>query len=100
MHNGRRSPDTPRAEAYAEMSEAQARASAAQRLLDDPLLIEALGNIRAAAISAWESTPIAEQQQREIAWLTVKVVRRIEGELQAIIDNGKIAAARVQNPLR
>lgn len=82
------------------MSEAQARASGAQRLMDDPLLIEALGNIRASAISAWEATPIANQQEREIAWLTVKVVRRIEAELQAIIDNGKIAAARIQNPLR
>jgi hypothetical protein len=90
------------------MSNAEARASQAQRLMDDPLLIEALGNIRAAAIQAWEATPVQDangsvegpNRQREIAWLTVKVVRRIEAELQSIIDNGKIAAARVQNPLR
>jgi hypothetical protein len=78
----------------------EARAAAAQRLMDDPLLIEALGNIRAAAIQAWEQTSIDKEQEREIAWLTVKVVRRIEAELQSIIDNGKIAAARVQAPLR
>lgn len=82
------------------MSEATARAANAQRLKDDPLLVEALASIRAAAINAWQATPIADQQQREIAWLTVKIVNRIEAELQSIIDNGKIAAARVQAPLR
>lgn len=81
------------------MSDATARAAAAKRLADDPLLIEALGNIRATAIKAWESTPLADQQQREVAWLTVKVVNRIEAELQSIIDNGAIAARRVQAPL-
>lgn len=82
------------------MSNAAARASQAQRLMDDPLLVEALGNIRSAAIKAWEGTPVADQQSREIAWLTVKVVGRIEAELQSIIDNGAIAARRVQAPLR
>jgi hypothetical protein len=82
------------------MSDVQARASAAQRLLDDPMLIEALANIRHAAINAWEATPIADTQAREFAWLTVKVVGRIEAELQSVIDSGKIAAARIQAPVR
>lgn len=82
------------------MSEAQARAAAAQRLMDDPLLTEALANIRHTAIKAWESTGTADGQAREFAWLTVKVVNRIEAELQSIIDEGKIAAARIQSPLR
>lgn len=82
------------------MSEAATRAAAAERLANDPLLVEALANIRHAAINAWQATPIAQQQEREIAWLTVKVVNRIEAELQSIIDNGKIAAARIQAPLR
>lgn len=82
------------------MSDPIARASQAQRLIDDPLLIEALGNIRCAAIKAWEATAIDNAQAREFAWLTVKVVGRIEAELQSIIDDGKIAAARVQAPLR
>ncbi len=82
------------------MSEAVARAAAAQRLADDPMLVEALANIRGAAIKVWEGTPIADVQAREFAWLTVKVVNRIEAELQSIIDNGRIAAARVQAPVR
>jgi hypothetical protein len=77
-----------------------ARASQAQRLMDDPLLIEALANIRHAAINAWQASPIADQQAREMAWLTVKVVGRIEAELQSVVDGGKIAANRIQAPLR
>lgn len=81
------------------MTDATARAAHAQRLMDDPMLIEALANIRQAAINAWQATPIAGEREREVAWLTVKVVGRIEAELQSIIDNGRIAAARVQRPL-
>lgn len=82
------------------MSDAQARAAHAKRLIDDPVLIEALGNIRQAAIKAWTSTGVAQEREREVAWLTVKVVDRIETELQSIIDNGTIAALRTQAPLR
>lgn len=82
------------------MSDIQARAAAAKRLLDDPLLVEALGNIKAAAIKAWESTSTDQGQAREFAWITVKVVNRIEAELESIITDGKIAAARVQAPVR
>ena len=82
------------------MSDAAARAAAAKRLMDDPLLVEALGNIRGAAIKAWEVTATTDTTAREFAWLTVKVVNRIEAELQSIIDNGAIAAKRVQAPVR
>lgn len=77
-----------------------ARASHAKRLMDDPILVEALANIRHAAITAWEATNTAQTDQREFAWLTVKVVNRIEAELQSIMDDGLIAAKRVQNPVR
>ena len=82
------------------MSDAAVRAAHAKRLMDDPMLIEALANIRLAAIKAWESTKTDQNEAREFAWITVKVVGRIEAELQSIIDNGVIAAARVQAPVR
>lgn len=82
------------------MSDKAARAANAKRLIDDPILIEALANIRLAAIRAWEQTSIDKEREREVAWLTVKLVNRIEAELQSIIDDGIIAAARVQAPIR
>lgn len=82
------------------MMDAETRAEHARRLVEDPVLVEAFGNIRATAVDVWTKTKADAQQEREIAWLTVKVLDRIQGELQSVIDNGKIAAARVQNPLR
>lgn len=79
---------------------AEARAAAAARLVEDPIFKEAMANIRQAAIQSWTSTSTAQQDQREFAWLTVKVVDRIEAELQSVIDNGLIAAARIQAPVR
>lgn len=82
------------------MSDAQARAEAAARLIGDEVLQEAFDNVRSAAIDVWTRTKADAVQEREIAWLTVKVLDRIRGELEAIVTNGKIAAARVQNPVR
>jgi hypothetical protein len=82
------------------MSDAAIRASAAKRLADDPILVEAFENIRKAAIQVWQSTAADNVAGRETAWLTVKVVNRIEAELQSIIDGGLIAASRVAAPVR
>lgn len=82
------------------MSNADARAAAAKRLASDPMLAEAFANIKQAAIEVWQATAADNVSARETAWLTVKVVNRIEAELQGIIDNGLIAAKRVQGPVR
>lgn len=82
------------------MSDAATRAAAAKRLADDPILVEAFENVRKAAIQVWQATAAENVSGRETAWLTVKVVNRIEAELQSIIDNGLIAASRVQRPVR
>ncbi len=86
--------------AQARAEEAQVRAAHAKQLADDPMLVETFENVRRAAIQAWQSTKADDVASRETAWLTVKVVNRIEAELQIIIENGQIAAARVQAPVR
>lgn len=82
------------------MSDVSARAAAAERLINDPVLQEAFKNVRDAAVETWIGTGVAQTEQREFAWLTVKVIGRIEAELQTIINDGKLAAKRVQNPVR
>lgn len=82
------------------MSDVSARAARAKQLMDDPMLMEALANIRLAATQAWQATATDNASAREFAWLTVKVVNRIEAELESIIADGLIAAKRVQSPLR
>jgi hypothetical protein len=80
--------------------EAQTRATHAKRLLEDPLLQEALGKIKAEAVDAWEKTAARDSEARELAWITVRVTNRITDCLQGMVDDGRIAAARVQAPLR
>lgn len=82
------------------MSDAIARAAHAQRLVEDPMLKAAFADVRAAAIEIWAQSKAGATQEREVAWLTVKVLDRIQAELENVITNGKIAAARVQNPVR
>lgn len=83
------------------MSEdSEIRARRAQQLLDDPLFKEAFETIRNEATRAWEASSARDTEAREIAWLTVKILGRIEGVLQGVVDDGRIAAARVQAPLR
>ncbi len=80
--------------------DAEARANHAKRLVEDEVLNEAFDTIRSTAIEVWAKTKADAHQEREIAWMTVKVIDRVRAELQSVIDSGKIAAARVQNPLR
>lgn len=82
------------------MSDAAARAAHAKRLIEDPMLVEAFANVRKAAMDFWQSTSANQEREREQAWLTVKAVNRIEAELESIIENGKIAASRLQAPVR
>lgn len=79
---------------------AEAKAAAAKRLLDDPVLQEALESVREQAVKAWGATAARDTEGREWAWLTVKNVERITAALQAMVDDGKIAAARIQAPVR
>ena len=82
------------------MSDTAARAAAARRLLDDPVLVEALASVRTEAIAKWERTGPDQVTEREFAWLTVKALDRITGALESVITDGAIAAKRVQAPVR
>lgn len=76
------------------------RAAHAKQLIEDELLQEIFTDIRDAAIKSWISTNTDGADKREIAWLTVKILDRIQTELQTMVDSGHIAASRIQAPLR
>lgn len=83
------------------MSDIEARARNAAALKDNPLLQEVIAEVRAQAVQAWLSTPAQDgERARELAWVTHKVVDRIEAVIQGAIDDQRVAAARVTAPLR
>lgn len=67
------------------------RAARARQLKDDPILRELLDGLRNEAISVWSRTKVADQQQREFAWMMVRSIDRIEAGLQAIVDDSFIS---------
>lgn len=74
--------------------DAASRAAAASRLLSDPLLVEVLDSIEAAAVVVWRSTGEADSAARERAYYTAKASERVRNTLQGIVDNGLIEASR------
>lgn len=80
------------------MSDAHARATRAQQLLDDPLLTEVFDAVENAAIDAWRKTGSAQQADREIAWQALKAAERVRNTLKGIVDNGLIEARRAVQP--
>jgi hypothetical protein len=77
-----------------------ARVRHAANLLKDPILFEAFETVEAEAINAWASTGAAQQQEREWAFLMLKAVRRVRGNLEGVIAEGKIAAQPLMRAVR
>lgn len=72
------------------------RASHAEALLKDELLIEIIADLEAEYIKALFLTHIDDKQARETLFLAVNAVRKIPSHLHSIVSNGKIANAELK----
>jgi hypothetical protein len=71
----------------------------AQNLMDDPLLVQAINEIRRDAIETWQLSK--QPSQREEQWHTVDALRRLNDMLQARLDDVRVrerAQRRVSQP--
>jgi len=73
-------------------SELIARASGAQRLLNDPLLKEALETIERDVIEAFHACPVRDLEGMRILQTNLRLARQFKGILQGAIERGKLAA--------
>ncbi len=74
----------------------ESRMHHAQALLEDPLLNEILDNLREQAIAAWAATPaLGGEAAREMAYYIVTGQDAVRTAIQAIVDNGRIAEAKL-----
>lgn len=80
------------------MTDHAARAEHAKRLLEDTLLVEVLDSIEQAAIQAWATTAMGDNENREMAYHALKAARRIRETLKGVIDNGLVEARRAVRP--
>ena len=70
------------------MRDAEHRAAEARRLLDEPLLNEALNGLEAQAIEEMLRVPFWNDRKRRLLTDRVRVIRGIRDHLQSAVVNG------------
>ena len=73
----------------------ESRMHSAKALLENPLLNEIFDKSRDNAIAAWLATPTSDRDQRDWCWVLIKAQDALKATLQAVIDDGLIAADRL-----
>lgn len=75
--------------------DATTRAAHAQGLLGDEILQEAFKSLEDAYTAAWRASTIDQVAQREKLFLAINVVGKVKDHLIAIVNNGKLAQAEL-----
>ncbi|MBS1169522.1 MAG: hypothetical protein H6R01_440 [Burkholderiaceae bacterium] len=73
-----------------------ARAERARLILNDPLVVEALAEIKATVMQAWEQSPARDVDGREYLHKYLAVIRQFEGALTRHIETGHIIKADIK----
>ena len=71
--------------------DAVSRADAAKRILDEPVVKEAIAGIKAEIIKQWSETPARDTEAREWVWRHYKACEKFEGVLRGYIESGRMA---------
>ncbi len=77
------------------LDEEKRRGDEAQRLLEEPLLIEAFKTIEQELTQAWMESPARDAQGREKTWLMLKLLHKVRGNLESMVANGTMAKASI-----
>ena len=66
------------------------RSSAAARILNDKVFIEAWDLIRKEILIGWEHSSDQDIQTREELWLSLKLLSRLKSHFESIVTTGKM----------
>ena len=72
------------------------RGSEAARLLSEPLLKQALEDIKAEIVQQWSDCPARDQEGREWIWRHFKVAEKLEAVLRGYVESGRVALSRLE----
>lgn len=78
------------------MSEKIAKAEKADRILQDPLFIEAFENTRQAIFAQIERTPIRDDEGLKHLRLCLKLLTDVRANLVAVLNDGKVEEFRIE----
>lgn len=79
----------------ADRDEAIRRAREAERLLEEPLLVEVLAGLEAEAIRAWRFSDPADTAARETAYHNIAAVERLKKALRTLVEDGGVAKKQI-----
>jgi hypothetical protein len=71
------------------------RGDAAERIMNDELVKEALFRLRAECVEQWEQTPVRDTEGRERLWTMYRLAQKFEAHFRALIESGQLASRRV-----
>jgi SRSO17 transposase len=74
--------------------EAAQIAAMAQRLLDDPVLHEALARMERKLVEAWRATAAGDTEQREAAYRMLWAAEAFKSELRLMVANARATERR------
>ena len=60
----------------------------AQSLINDPLLNEAFDVLKEDLMNRWNHSGSTDLEARESIWLAIRLLDRIHGHIQSIVDTG------------
>ena len=63
----------------------------AQSLIDDPLLNEAFDVLKEDLMNRWNHSGSTDLEARESIWLAMRLLDRIHGHINSIIESGHMA---------
>jgi hypothetical protein len=78
------------------LEDAIRRGNAAERLFNDPLLVEAFQLVSADLTGRWATSDPADTAGRERLYLELQVVAKVRENLRAVVTTGKMAKAELQ----
>lgn len=78
------------------MTDIAGRGQQAQRLLDDPVLNEALAAIVQEQVALWAKSPWDAPAKREENYMLVVAVDRLRGKLRTFVEDAAFEAARTR----
>lgn len=72
------------------------RASKAKRLIEDPLVSEALSAMEKEIVEAFASCPIRDDEGRRILQMELQRVRKFKGFFLGVMESGQVAVHEIR----
>ena len=82
----------------ADDSDAVSRAELARQVIENPIFVQAMDDIKGALLEKWLATRDTDIEERERAWKHRKFVDVFEGVLRGYIERGKAARSEIDRP--